>query len=375
MMWKYLLETSEGTVTAQEAKHEAIFQYFQQHIGTHQVRKHCLNFANIGWQRLQLQHLELPFHDHEIDAVIKALPSEKAPGPDGFLGLFLKHCWTIIKEDIFRAFSQFYNMNSQDLHLLNQAYVVLIPKKSNATRISEFSPISLIHTFAKLVSKVLANRLAPELHKMVSINQNAFIKKRCIHGNFMFVQQVIKDLHKKKIPALFVKLDISKAFDSVSWPYLLDIMKFLGFGLRWCNWISMLWCTSSSSFLLNGEPGKCVLHQRGVRQGDPLSPMIFLLAMEPLHRMFQMAQNMGALHVVHSNCMNFRMSLYADDAALFIKPTLHDLAVTKILLNIFGEASGLVTNMTKTEFFPIRADHIDLEDLLDTDRCVARFPC
>lgn len=126
-------------------------------------------------------------------------------------------------------------MKSKDLHLLNQAYVVLIPKKANATRISYFHPISLIHTFAKLVSKVLANKLAPELPKMVSINQNAFIKKRCIHDNFMFVQQVIKDLHKKKVPALFVKLDISKAFDSVSWSYLLDIMTFLGFGIRWCN--------------------------------------------------------------------------------------------------------------------------------------------
>lgn len=203
---------------------------------------------------------------------------------------------------------------------------------------------------------MLANRLAPELQKVVSINQNAFIKKRCIHDNFMFVQQVIKDLHKKKIPTLFVKLDISKAFDSVDWAYLLDVMNFLGFGLRWRNWLSILWCTSSSSFLLNGEPGKRVLHQRGVQQGDPLSPMIFLLAMEPLHRMFQKAQSMGALQLVHSNCSSFRMSLYADAAALFIKPTLHDLAATKILLNLFGEASGLITNMTKTEFFPIRCD-------------------
>lgn len=83
-----MLETPEGTVTAQEAKHEATFNFFQQHIGTHQDRKHRLNYANIGWQRQQLQHLDLPFHEQEIVAVIKALPSEKAPGPDGFIGLF-----------------------------------------------------------------------------------------------------------------------------------------------------------------------------------------------------------------------------------------------------------------------------------------------
>lgn len=273
------------------------------------------------------------------------------------------------------AFDQFYNMNSQDLHYLNQAYVVLIPKKPNTTKISEFRPISLIHTFAKLVSKVLVNRLAPELKKMISINQNAFMKKRCIHDNFMFVQQVIKDLHKKKVPALFIKLDISKAFDSVSWSYLLDILSYLGFGLRWHNWISSLWCTTSFSFLLNGAPGRKIKHARGVRQGDPLSPMIFLLAMEPLHRMFQTAQTLGALQIVHAKCSNFRMLLYADDAALFIKPTKHDLAVTKFLLQLFGDASGLITNMQKTEFFPIRCNGIDPRDLLDNEQRLSQFPC
>jgi hypothetical protein len=95
--------------------------------------------------------------------------------------------------------------------LLNQALVVLIPKKPNAERISDFMPISLIHSIANLVSKLLANRLAPEMNKIIFYNQNAFIKKRCIHDDFMFVQQVIKDLQAKKVPALFIKLDISKA--------------------------------------------------------------------------------------------------------------------------------------------------------------------
>jgi hypothetical protein len=117
----------------------------------------------------------------------------------------------------------------------------------------------------------------------------AFIKKRCIHDNFMYVHEVIKGLHKKKILALFIKLDISKAFDTVRWPYLLQVMEYLGFGLRWRNWISSLWCTVSSSFLLNGELGRYILHCSGVRQEDPLSPMTFLLAMEPLHRLFKKA--------------------------------------------------------------------------------------
>jgi hypothetical protein len=84
-----------------------------------------------------------------------------------------------------------------------------------------------------------------------------------MHDNFMFVSQVIKDLHKKKVPSLFLKLDISKAFDTVNWSYMLDILSFLDFGHRWRNWISGLWASSSSSFLLNGEQETRICHKRG----------------------------------------------------------------------------------------------------------------
>jgi hypothetical protein len=111
---------------------------------------------------------------------------------------------------------------------------------------------------------------------------------------------VIKDLHSKKVLALFIKLDIFKAFDLVNWSYLLDIMSYLGFELRWRNWITALWVTSSSSaFLLNGQPGLKIRHKRGVRQGDPLFPLLFFLTMEPLHLLFCKAQTMGAIEFLH----------------------------------------------------------------------------
>jgi hypothetical protein len=105
----------------------------------------------------------------------------------------------------------------------------------------------------------MANRLSPQLDHIISINQTAFIKKRSIHDNFLYVQETLRDLYKRKIPSLFIKLDISKAFDTVSWSYLLQTMKHIGFGLRWRNWVSSLLCTASS-FLLNGEPKKRVCH-------------------------------------------------------------------------------------------------------------------
>jgi hypothetical protein len=121
---------------------------------------------------------------------------------------------------------------SPGLQFLNQAFIVLIPKKENPQAVSDFRPISLTHSFAKNITKLLANRLAPSLDSLISYNQPAFIKKRCIHDNFMYVQQVIKDLHKRKVPSLFIKLDMFKAFDTASWPYLLHIMDHLGLPQR-----------------------------------------------------------------------------------------------------------------------------------------------
>jgi hypothetical protein len=191
----------------------------------------------------------------------------------------------------------------------------------------------------------------------------------------VYDQQVIKDLHKKKIPALFIKLDISKVFDMVCWPYLLDIMKFLGFGKRWREWISSLWCTSSSSFMLNGDPGRRVLHFRGAKQGDPLSPMLFLLSMEPLHRLFYKAQHDGLLSKLNNGCDRFIVSLYTDDVAMFIRPTAMEVAVTEFILQLFAKAGGIVTNLDKIEFFPIRCEEINLDFLSQSNRKLAIFPC
>jgi len=123
------------------------------------------------------------------------LPSEKSPGPDGFIGLFYKKCWSIIGPDLIAALQAFHSLRTRRIELINEANIVLLPKKEGATNLSDFRPISLINSFAKIITKLLADRLAPRMNELVSGSQNAFIKKCYIHDNFVYVQSVIKALH------------------------------------------------------------------------------------------------------------------------------------------------------------------------------------
>jgi hypothetical protein len=171
----------------------------------------------------------------------------------------------------------------------------------------------------------------------------------------MLVQQSIKFLRKRRISSLLLKLDISKTFDSVSWAFLLEILSHLSFGPVWRNLISNLLFTSSTQVLLNGSSGNHIFHRRGLHQGDPLSPMLFVLVMDVLSSMFRAAENRGLLQSLGGADVRSRVSIYADDVVLFIKP-IEDLNCAKVILNCFGSASGLVTNMHKSCAIPIRCD-------------------
>ena len=137
--------------------------------------------------RYDLEALDIPFSEEEVWNTIKNLPSDKASGPDGFTGKFYKTCWAVIKGDLMDALQAVWRKNFRNLWMLNSAYITLIPKKTEADQVKDFRPISLVHSFAKLVTKMLANRLASHLDQMVSPNQSAFIKKRFIQDNFMLV--------------------------------------------------------------------------------------------------------------------------------------------------------------------------------------------
>lgn len=178
---------------------------------------------------------------------------------------------------------------------MNTASVVLLPKNEAPTSVKEFRPISLIHSFAKLITKILVIRLSKHIDSLISISQSAFIKRRCIQDNFLYVRNLARAYHRTRTPALLFKLDINKAFDTVSWKYILDLLTQRGFGTRWRNWITKILASSSSSVLLNGIPGPSIAHKRGLRQGDPLSPYLFILAIDVMQRLLDMATEDGEL--------------------------------------------------------------------------------
>ncbi|KAM0929262.1 hypothetical protein ACQ4PT_001755 [Festuca glaucescens] len=169
----------------------------------------------------------------------------------------------------------------QCLHRLDSAFVTLLPKREGATDLKDFRHISLVHSFAKLVTKLMALRLEPRMAELVDSNQSAFIRGRCIEDNFVLAHQSATLLHRKKH----------------------------GFGPRWLRWLVALLCSASTQVLVNGSVGPDFFHGRGLRQGDPLAPLLFVLVMDVLATMFRVAERAGVLVDLAADGLKHRVSL------------------------------------------------------------------
>jgi hypothetical protein len=206
----------EGTwVSAEMDKEEVIYNHYKGILGTPFHRQHTLHLDNL-LPTIDLNGIDACFSEEEIWAAVKELPSDRAPGPDGFSGIFYKTAWGIIKQDIVNAFNALWSLDARSFHHLNDALMILLRKKEQPASMGDYRPISLIHSFSKLFTKCLARRLALRLHEIVSPKQSAFIKGRSIHDNFRAVQLACRWLHARKFATVLLKVDIAKAFDSVS---------------------------------------------------------------------------------------------------------------------------------------------------------------
>jgi hypothetical protein len=291
--------------------------------------------------RYELSHLDDPFTMDEISTVLKEIPLDKSPGPDGFSGLFMKKSWDIIKNDFIKLANDFYSGN-MNLASINTAYITLIPKVNNPETMNEFRPISLVSMPLKFITKLLANRLQKEIIHMLHQNQYGFIKGKTIHDCLGWAFEYLHLCHISKKPIIIMKIDFEQAFDKVEFNAIIAMCKVLGIGPRFLSWITNILHTTSTSVLLNGIPGKKIFCRRGVRQGDPLSPLLFVATAELLQYIINQAWHNGELQLPLDNDygQNFPIIQYADDTLLIMHADIDQLQHLKSLLVQFSDATG-----------------------------------
>ena len=193
------------------------------------------------------------------------------------------------------------------------------------------------------------------MDKLISVNQSAFIAGRQILDTSLIANEVISFLKEKKMKALIFKVDFAKAFDSVNWNFLLSIMSQMGFGSKWCSWINGCLSSATVSVLVNGSPTEEFHMERGLRQGDPLSPFLFLIIGEALQAMVREACNNSlfkGLKLINRQ-RNLTLLQYADGALFFGVWSKINILNLINLLKCFHDVSGLQINFSKSRLFGI----------------------
>ncbi|GJW52228.1 RNA-directed DNA polymerase, eukaryota, reverse transcriptase zinc-binding domain protein [Tanacetum coccineum] len=219
--------------------------------------------------------------------------------------------------------------------------------------VSDFRPISLIGAQYKIIAKILANRLAQVIDSVISREQTAFIKHRQILDGPLMVNEVIKWCNRKKDKLMIFKIDFEKAFDSVSWDYLFKVMHFMGFSDKWISWINGCLRSATASILVNGSPTREYQINRGLRQGDPLSPFLFIIAMEGLHVAVEDAISAGLYRGITVNTLTLSHFFFADDALFIGEWSRANIKNMATILDCFHRVSGLKINFHKSNLVGI----------------------
>ena len=273
------------------------------------------------------------------------------------------------------SFTTDFHSHRANLHQLNKSYIVLLPKKEVSTRASDFRPISLQNTAPKIISKALTSRLQPLIPLLVHDDQTGFIKGRSISENFVYAADIVQSCHKRKAPAVVLKLDFRKAFNSVSWAALDAVLEAKGFPQLWRNWIRDLSSTSQSAVLLNGKPGNWIQCRRGLRQSDPLSPYLFILVADTLQRLILLASSRGELCHPLSPHLPCPVLQYADDTLIILQGELEQIICLKNILSSFSSFSGLHINFDKSTFIPLNIPPPIAAEMASTLGCpISSFP-
>lgn len=298
------------------------------------------------------EHLIKDPSAQEIKEALFAIHADKAPGPDGFSASFFHTNWEVIGSSVIKEIQDFLSSGILPA-TLHETYIRLISKKQGAKRVDDYRPIALCNVYYKVISKLLSLRLKPVLSSIISENQSAFIPGRSISDNVLITHEVLhylKNSQAQQQCAMAVKMDMSEAYDRVEWDFVEQVLKRLGFHDRWINWIMQCITSVSYSYLVNDAVYGKVKPHRGIRQGDPISPYLFILCGEVLSGLCRKAERDGSLRGVRVARESPRVNhlLFADDTMMFCNSSEDSCLALKRILQAYEQVSGQKVNIQKS---------------------------
>ncbi|GKE07474.1 protein LAZ1 [Tanacetum coccineum] len=299
----------------------------------------------------------------EIKRAMFDIGEDKAPGPDGFTSAFFKKSWDVVRPDVCNAIRDFFT-NGQILKEVNHMFLALIPKVPTPFRVNDFLSISCCNVIYMCISKILTNRIIEGIIEVISENQSAFVPGRRISDNILITQELMHNYHRNRgPPRCAFKVDIQTAHDTVDWSFLGNILNRFGFHPTMVKWIMACMTSASFSLSINGNIHGYFKGERGLRQGDPLSPYLFTLVMEVLTLIFKRRVRLSYSFPFHKRCEELQIInvCFADDLFIFAHGDVKSARVIKESLDEFKEVSGLVPSLPKsTAFFCNVMNHVKM---------------
>ena len=297
--------------------------------------------------------LEGPITYSELLFCLKKTSNNSSPGFDGYTYDFFKFFWNDIGAFLLRAINECF-VKGELSDSLKYGVITCLPKgNKDKLYLKNWRPISLLNTSYKLASACIAERLKCVLPYIINEDQTGFISGRFIGENIRLLYDVIEYAEKNAIPGMLLLIDFEKAFDTVSWDFLFDVLDFFNFGNDFKQWIYVFYKNIQSCVIVNGHLSEWFYLQRGCRQGDPLSPYLFILCAEILAALIR---NNKAIKGIKMETTSFVISQYADDTTLILDGSKKSLENCLKVLKLYGDISGLCINMDKTKLIWIGSE-------------------